>query len=346
MFSGGLFKGGLLYDAGSEALTIYDPQLSGADVIMENGNVEFRGNVGIGTSSPKSLLEVSKNTDNAEIRVTGQANVADKGAILSLMESDPLDYGFKIWLEGVQNQLHFEGFAGGLSKGKHLTINRDNGNVGIGASNPTRKLHVAGEAHFDVGSNAKLTFGTSPRATVAASIEGTAANGRASLIEFTSSGLSLRGSPSTGGIEIDGSGRVGIMTTPTNYLTIGVGRGPGIADGWVTHSSRRWKENIKRISGALAKVQRLRGVTYDWKTNGKHDIGLIAEEVGEVVPEVVEYEENGRDARSVDYARLVAVLIEAVKKQQKEIEKQQAMIDTLQERVTGLEENYRLTSRR
>jgi len=57
----------------------------------------------------------------------------------------------------------------------------------------------------------------------------------------------------------------------------------------------------------------LRGVTYDWKESGKHDIGLIAEEVGEVIPEIVAYEKNGVDAKSVDYSRLVAVLIEAVK---------------------------------
>ena len=55
---------------------------------------------------------------------------------------------------------------------------------------------------------------------------------------------------------------------------------------------------------------------FRWKADGKHDIGLIAEEVGEVIPEVVAYEENGKDAKSVDYARLVAVLIEAVKEQQ------------------------------
>ena len=59
---------------------------------------------------------------------------------------------------------------------------------------------------------------------------------------------------------------------------------------------------------------------YTWKSDGSHDIGLIAEEVGKVVPEVVQYEENGIDAKSVDYARLVALLIEGMKEQQKRIE--------------------------
>jgi hypothetical protein len=46
---------------------------------------------------------------------------------------------------------------------------------------------------------------------------------------------------------------------------------------------------------------------------------VIAEEVGAVVPELVSYEANGKDARSVDCARLTALLIEATKEQQREI---------------------------
>jgi len=79
------------------------------------------------------------------------------------------------------------------------------------------------------------------------------------------------------------------------------------------------------------------GGSYPWKADGKKDIGLIVEEVGEVIPEVVAYEENGRDAKSVDYARLVAVLIEAVKEQQKEIEGQQAAIQALMGRIETME---------
>jgi hypothetical protein len=71
--------------------------------------------------------------------------------------------------------------------------------------------------------------------------------------------------------------------------------------------------------GALKKVERLRGVEYAYTPSGKHEIGLVAEEVGSVVPEVVTYEENGKDALSVDYSRLTALLIEAVKQQQREI---------------------------
>jgi Chaperone of endosialidase len=113
---------------------------------------------------------------------------------------------------------------------------------------------------------------------------------------------------------------VGIGTsTPSNILTIARGAGHPVSDSWETYSSRRWKTNIQTLPDALDKVTRLRGVSYNLKDSGKHEIGVIAEEVGAVVPEVVSYEANGKDASGVDYSRLTALLIEAVKQQRREI---------------------------
>jgi len=77
----------------------------------------------------------------------------------------------------------------------------------------------------------------------------------------------------------------------------------------------------------------IRGVYFDWKKTGKHDLGMIAEEVGEVIPEVVTYEENGKDAKALDYGRLVVVLVEAVKVQQQEIQ-------TLKQEVNRLKAEF------
>jgi hypothetical protein len=110
-----------------------------------------------------------------------------------------------------------------------------------------------------------------------------------------------------------------------------------IADAWTTYSSRRWKTNIQPLQGSLAKVMRLQGVSYDQKEGGKHDIGLIAEDVGQVVPEVVAYEDNGVDAKSIDYARLTALLIEGMKEQQKTIETYQKSNEKLTEQISDLE---------
>lgn len=138
-------------------------------------------------------------------------------------------------------------------------------------------------------------------------------------------------------LSITNGGFVGIHTrTPSNVFTIEQGAGPAIADGWDTYSSRRWKTNIHTLEGALEKVEQLRGVSYDLQANGKHEVGVIAEEVGAVVPEVVTWEKNGKDARSVDYGRLTALLIEATKEQQTLIHEQQQQLETQKAQIAEL----------
>lgn len=73
------------------------------------------------------------------------------------------------------------------------------------------------------------------------------------------------------------------------------------------------------------------------------EIGVIAEEVGQVVPEVVSYEANGKDARGVDYSRLTALLIEAVKQQQRQIRQQQSMLRTQSSAIERLQVEVRET---
>jgi hypothetical protein len=81
-------------------------------------------------------------------------------------------------------------------------------------------------------------------------------------------------------------------------------------------SDERLKDNIKPIENALQKVNAIRGVTFEWnekshKTTGKKDIGVVAQEIEAVLPELVETRTNGYKA--VDYQKLTAVLIESVK---------------------------------
>jgi len=138
--------------------------------------------------------------------------------------------------------------------------------------------------------------------------------------------------------------KVGIgTTTPSNVLSIAQGAGHPVSDSWETYSSRRWKTNIQPLHDALGKVEKLRGVSYDLKATGRHEIGVIAEEVGAVVPELVSYEANGKDARSVDYARLTASLIEAAKEQQQEIQRQQSLLRTQADSIRDLKSELRET---
>ena len=101
-------------------------------------------------------------------------------------------------------------------------------------------------------------------------------------------------------------------------------------------SSRRWKHNIEPISDPLRKLAQLRGVYYDWdeEHGGHHDLGMIAEEVGEVLPEIVNYEANGVDAIGMDYSKMTPLLVESVNALRAE---KNAEIDRLNERIAELE---------
>ena len=96
-------------------------------------------------------------------------------------------------------------------------------------------------------------------------------------------------------------------------------------------SDRSLKENIKNIENPLEKISQINGVTFDWtedyiKQHGgedkyfvrKNDVGVIAQEIEKVLPQVVATRENG--IKAVKYDRIVALLIESVKELKKEIE--------------------------
>jgi hypothetical protein len=84
-----------------------------------------------------------------------------------------------------------------------------------------------------------------------------------------------------------------------------------------TTSDVSLKQNIETITSPLAIVAQLRGVSFDWKENNRAAIGLIAQEVEKVLPELVTEREDG--IKTVAYSNLVAVLIEAVKELKEEI---------------------------
>jgi len=134
-------------------------------------------------------------------------------------------------------------------------------------------------------------------------------------------------------------GNVGIgVTGPTHNLEIKVG-GTTLADAWTTRSSRHFKANIQPLQGALEKVERLQGVSYERKSDAKREIGVIAEDVAEIVPEVVFRDSETHDVEGVDYSRLTALLIEAVKSQQTEPRTHQSEIQQLKARIEQLTSN-------
>ena len=133
----------------------------------------------------------------------------------------------------------------------------------------------------------------------------------------------------------------------TTNLMIGADADPSVAlhvtgEGYFTSNITAYyssdislKDNIRPIESAIFKVQQIRGVTFDWNEKaGKleqekgHDVGLIAQEVEKVLPEIVQIREDG--IKAIQYEKVVPLLVEAIKEQQVTIENLTKRIELLE----------------
>jgi hypothetical protein len=174
-------------------------------------------------------------------------------------------------------------------------------------------IHQSGEV--SIGSD------STPTALLNVQNDGIAiyASGQVGVIGKSSGGIGVKGESVTGDgvygwgtFGVRGFGHsVGVDGAGNTYDFYASGRG----EDYASSSSIRWKRNIEPIPDPLGTVGQLRGVYFDWdqEHGGRHDIGMIAEEVGAVLPEIVVYETNGVDATAMDYSRLTPLLVEAVK---------------------------------
>ena len=91
------------------------------------------------------------------------------------------------------------------------------------------------------------------------------------------------------------------------------------------------KENIKTLDNAISKILMMRGVSFTWKGTDDKSIGLIAQEVEQILPEVVSTSEDG--IKSVSYDSIIGLLIEGIKEQQQTIEQMKSSINILLDKI-------------
>jgi hypothetical protein len=97
------------------------------------------------------------------------------------------------------------------------------------------------------------------------------------------------------------------------------------------YSDQTLKTNIIVVDNAIDKVNNLRGVYFDWidttRFNNKDQLGMIAQEVEKITPELVDTSSDG--IKSVNYSQMTALLIEAIKEQNNRINQLKTDIDML-----------------
>ncbi len=283
------------------------------------------GNVGINNSSPAKKLEISSATNADGILLTGIGTGFTSGSSrnieFSYTDTDT-SYASAIKFE-VKNsaehggQISFWTDAGPSSSStqgtsvRTMTVDR-NQNVGIGIESPARKFHVYNNANgfisrFTGGASSDVNIGMYGHSSAAFGSIGTESGHRFSL--FTSG---------TDRLNILSNGLVGINCTPSYQLDV-TGTIRATSD-VIAFSDKRVKENIKTVDNALNTVTKLRGVTYTRKDidDKSTKVGVIAQEVLKVLPEVVKKDNN--DMYSVAYGNMAGVFIEAIKELKAEVD--------------------------
>ena len=199
-------------------------------------------------------------------------------------------------------------------------VYENSGNVGIGTTTPGAVLDINNASTSNTAGlriNAQLN-GSGPGLKIVSSTRSSSQN----VMEVDSSTGSA--------MVVQASGNVGIgITSPGEKLEVS---GNIKATSFVSTSDRRLKQDIHSVEG-LGNILRLRGVRFNWRSTGQPEVGLIAQEVEKIFPEMVVTDAQS-GYKAVKYQSLVAPLIESTKELY-------GMCRTQQERLFVLEENGR-----
>ena len=288
IMDGGNLRKKLEWNGALNSFGVYNTTNAGVDW-QTNLLVNSAGNVGIGLEPYTS---------------SGLLNLKGSGLALK----NDLNGGSNNW-SLIQNQATATGASIDFISGQGLAMTiAHNKNVGIGTSSPTGNLHVNGTGVVS------LIAQSSGSDAVVRLINTTASTGKNYYISSTNAGnLSFVSVTDGERMRIASGGDLHVDGDVIAYST--------------TISDQRLKDDIQTIDNALDKVSNLRGVSYTWNNGnrkGQKDLGLIAQEVEQVLPELVREKEmpmiDGGTYKTVDYEKIVGVLIEAVKELKQEIE--------------------------
>ena len=314
-YIGGTNNPGLFFSV-NESTTVSQINASGstsgilafATSNTERMRIDSSGNVGIGTSSPGSKLQVSGIVSSigsgTSIFAAGETGTYTLTGITS--PNYGIAYGT---LTGRPNPAltvsGYDAVAFGTNQAERMRID-SSGNLLVGTTSANLGISTLSGKGVGINGDYSATYGEI--------INSTSATGTQYLIGFGRNG-SLCGN---------------ITSTATNSTT------------YATSSDYRLKNTIAPMTGALAKVAQLKPVTYKWNVDGSNGEGFIAHELQEVVPDAVVGEKDAVDEdgnikpQGIDTSFLVATLTAAIQELKALVDTQASTITQLQADVAAL----------
>ncbi|SHJ30795.1 DNA-binding beta-propeller fold protein YncE [Hymenobacter daecheongensis DSM 21074] len=289
-----------------------------------NFNVSGTGTVGgllrAGSATVGGTLGVGTGATALGQPLGVRAGAASNAPLLGFYSQAGTDkYNFS--LSGGGLNLSESNVAGG-----RLFVQDGTGHVGLGTTDPQAGLHVdRPEAPSTTALGVLLSGGSAGNPSI--ELRGHVKSPYLDFVETTGLDYSTRLLSLGGTLNLSYGGAA--TSKPTYILSVDGGinaTGQVRANGVVLTSDARFKQHVRPLGGALAAVLALRGVRYEWNalgvrhggTAGAGQVGLLAQEVEKIYPELVSTDKDGYKA--VNYAQLTPVLIEALKEQQQQIE--------------------------
>ena len=326
----------MISSAGGSAPTLQFWTGSGATP-TEKMRIAAGGNVGIGTNNPGELLELY--SSNQTYLRLNTANTANKRTGIRLAQNGTTQFEVGVDLpndntrdfyvyDSTVNAARFLIDATGIvySYVQHRSpIYYDNDDTNYYANpNGTSSLNTVTMAGLITGATSGSNNVNTTNDTGSFSARGNSTTVAAMSFHRTSTyAINM-------GLGTDNVFRIGGWSASNNCFQM-TGTGDLTMLGNVTaYSDIKLKDDIVKITCALDKVLKLNGYSYTRKDTGQKQIGVIAQEVLEVIPEVVQRGVGDDDTLSVAYGNMVALLIEAIKEQQ-------THINSLEEKITNLE---------
>lgn len=293
--------------------------------------VNASAQTGIGTTTPSVKLHVKSN--GSILRLEG----SDHAYLELYPQGNTTRYGYMGFPSALSTQLTFMNqystgaIAWGTNNTNRMFLTND-GKLVVGSSVAASTLTVGaadGSVAGELTLNPSSTLNEGGQINFKRSPSGSTADWIIDQYGTSSSDARLRVFNSiaeTNGFSILENGNIGMGTLiPTVRLQV---NGDIIANSIAGSSDIRFKKNIRTVENALDKVKSLRGVYFNWNKDAfpdryfgaQDELGFIAQEVEKVVPEIVTKENTKDEYRSVKYDKLVALLVEAIKEQQKQID--------------------------